>query len=187
MSGVPLLVTRTGRRLDVSNIGPDDIDLEDIIWSTSMTCRYNGYVREFYSVAEHMVLCSKLVAVDYPESGRHVRAALLHDAVEAYVSDLPNPVKAHVAQYKELEQKVERVIWAKFGLPDDHAFWQEIKWYDLLALQVESATLRFTQAERDEAQARIPGRFRDLHATGLAPKWAAYRYRMTLRKHGYEV
>lgn len=92
---------------------PGDIHVPDIAYALSKLCRYGGHCLDFYSVAEHSVLASYLVP---PRFALH---ALLHDAAEAYLVDLPRPIKRSLALYKAIERRNERIIWPHFGLPID--------------------------------------------------------------------
>lgn len=92
---------------------PDDIDIVDIAHSLALQCRFNGHCKKFYSVAEHSVRCSLLLA----EKGCDLSLwALLHDAAEAYVGDLPRPVKEQMPQFREIEDALLEVIIKHFGL-----------------------------------------------------------------------
>lgn len=90
---------------------PEEILIDDIAHALGMLCRYGGHCRRFYSVAEHSVLVSKLVPKE------HALLGLLHDATEAYLVDIPRPVKRMLPQYQELEEINWRAIAAKFRLP----------------------------------------------------------------------
>ena len=87
-----------------------EVRLVDIAHSLAMQSRYAGHGKRFYSVAEHSVLIARHVK---PE---HKLAALLHDAPEAYLVDVPRPVKKMLAGYKEAEQNVWLAVAAAFGL-----------------------------------------------------------------------
>lgn len=102
--------TYTGRRFYPLDPRPDEIDPADIAHALSMLCRYAGHVDRFYSVAEHCVLMSEAVA---PE---HALAALLHDATEAYVVDVPRPLKRYLPDYRDIEDRVWYAIARRFGL-----------------------------------------------------------------------
>jgi uncharacterized protein len=90
---------------------PEEVELSDIAWALSMQCRYAGHVRRFYSVAEHSVMVSRFVL---PE---HALWGLLHDASEAYLVDLPRPIKRSMPDYRHHEDALMRVIADRFGLP----------------------------------------------------------------------
>lgn len=100
----------SGGFFDVFNPNPDDIRIEDIAHALSLTCRWGGHCREFYSVAQHCVHVSDLLPLDLALQG------LLHDAAEAYMGDVPRPIKHNIPAFGEQEDKVLRVIWDKFGL-----------------------------------------------------------------------
>lgn len=101
----------TGGWLDTANPRPEDIQIEDIAHSLSLTCRYGGHCKVFYSVAEHCVAVSRVVPREHQLWG------LLHDAAEAYVRDIPSPLKPLLPGYEEVENKVMRAICIRFGLP----------------------------------------------------------------------
>lgn len=107
--------TRGGLAFDYLTMDPLTITIDDIASSLSKQCRFGGHTIRFYSVAEHSVLVSQCVP---PE---HAVTALLHDATEAYLLDLPRPVKhlPALAGYRELEDRLWGVIADKFGLPRD--------------------------------------------------------------------
>ncbi len=92
---------------------PDEIEIRDIAHALSLLCRFNGHCRRFYSVAEHCVHVSGIVA---PETGLW---GLLHDAAEAYLSDIPQPVKQHLDRFHHAEEKMLVAVAEKFGLPAD--------------------------------------------------------------------
>lgn len=86
----------------------EDIDLRDIAHALSLLCRYGGHVERFYSVAEHCVLMS--LAVE-PQNALH---ALLHDATEAYIVDVPRPLKRQLAGYRDIEDMIWVCIAQRF-------------------------------------------------------------------------
>jgi hypothetical protein len=117
----------------------DEIDPVDIAHALSLLCRYGGHVDRFYSVAEHCVLMSNAVA---PE---HALAALLHDATEAYVCDVPRPLKAYLDAYRAIEDQVWAAIAIRFGLALELP--AEVKQADTRILLNERAAL-MSRAER---------------------------------------
>lgn len=102
--------TFTGRRFYPLSPRPEELDPADIAHALSLLCRYGGHVDRFYSVAEHCLLMSQAVE---PE---HALAALLHDATEAYVVDVPRPLKRQLPGYREIEEQVWYAIAYRFGL-----------------------------------------------------------------------
>lgn len=91
----------------------EDVKLSDIAHALSHLCRFAGHTREFYSVAQHSVLVSHLCR---PEDARW---GLLHDASEAYLSDIVAPLKRSggLSGYREIETRVQLVIAQAFNLP----------------------------------------------------------------------
>lgn len=105
------LQTYTGRQFWPMDPRADEVFIEDIAHSLAMQCRYAGHGMRFYSVAEHSVLIARAAPLE------HALWGLLHDASEAYLVDVPRPVKRHLAGYKEAEDRVTAAITAAFGLP----------------------------------------------------------------------
>lgn len=93
----------------------EKIDICDIAHSLSQLCRFNGHCMSFYSVAQHSILCS-LEARERGFSKKIQLRALLHDAQEAYISDIPRPVKACLPGIKQVEDNLQEMIYRKFGL-----------------------------------------------------------------------
>jgi len=90
-----------------------DITIEDIAHGLSLLCRFSGQIREFYSVAQHSELVSKLCAP------QHALRGLLHDASEAFLVDIPRPLKSHrqFGFYRRTESAAMRAICNTFGVP----------------------------------------------------------------------
>jgi hypothetical protein len=111
----------------------DMIMIDDIAHALSQQCRFGGHLPEYYSVAQHSVIISYIV----PD---HLKmAALLHDAAEAYVLDIPRPIKVNLPGYKEMEERILKLIFQKFDL--DYALMQEIKAFDDSMLDMEWSVL----------------------------------------------
>jgi len=168
--------TYTGKAFKPFEPTPEMIDLRDIAHALSMICRFNGHCRQFYSVAEHCVRMSEEVR---PIVAIH---ALLHDAAEAYVSDVARPIKPHLPMFKAIEGKVMDVIYEHFNLQIDPAIEAEIKCADLGMLATERSQLMAIKAPEwdslkgvppykitlecwspDKAEACFLGRFLELH------------------------
>ena len=107
------IMTYTKIMFDPLHPDVDLIDIEDIAHALSMLCRANGHFKSFYSVAQHSINCMKEAkARGYSE--RIQMACLLHDASEAYLSDVTRPVKAELPRYKEIEAPLQEIIWNKW-------------------------------------------------------------------------
>ena len=104
------ILTHTAKKFHPLNPDPELIEIEDIAHSLSLQCRYNGHCHDFYSVAEHSVRLSQVVPTEDALWG------LLHDAAEAYFSDLPRPIKNQFPKFRELEDALLEMIMHRFGL-----------------------------------------------------------------------
>jgi hypothetical protein len=102
--------TFTGRRFFPLGPKPGDLDLRDVAHALSLQCRFNGHCLRFYSVAEHSVRVSRALPLGLAAWG------LLHDAAEAYLSDLPSPIKRQMPLFQDAENKLLVVIAERFGL-----------------------------------------------------------------------
>lgn len=105
--------TYSGKRFYARDVRVEDIDIRDIAHSLSLQCRFAGHCKEFYSVAQHSII----VASNLPDELK--LWGLLHDASEAYLVDLPRPIKHNTVlgeEYRKIEQIVQEVIKEKFGL-----------------------------------------------------------------------
>ena len=91
----------------------EDIKIEDIAHALSLMCRANGHYTEFYSVGAHCLNCYD-EAVARRETPRIRMACLLHDASEAYLSDITRPVKKNLEKYLEIEERLQNLIYEKF-------------------------------------------------------------------------
>lgn len=91
----------------------EDIWIQDIAHALSLMTRANGHFREFYSVAQHSLDCA-MAAKEEGRGAREVLACLLHDASEAYLSDITRPVKANLPEYRKIEKRLQDAIYAKY-------------------------------------------------------------------------
>ena len=123
------ITTYTGKHFKPTDPNPELIDIPDIAHALSLICRGNGHVKTFWSVGQHCICCAKEAAAR-GLSDRMVLACLLHDASEAYISDIIRPVKAHLSNYLEIESMIMDVILEHFGLSDlseeENAMWKQI-------------------------------------------------------------
>lgn len=116
--------TYTGKKFWFDNPTVDMIDIVDIAHSLAMQCRYSGHCLKFYSVAEHSCILH-----DYylafkgftQDSNERALELLLHDASEAYLTDVPRPIKPYIPEYVTMEKKIEKAIAQKFGTQYPHA------------------------------------------------------------------
>lgn len=111
----------SGRRLDLLDPSPLDIEIADIAHGLARVARWNGQTKgaHAFSVAQHCLLVEQIASELRPRATRAFRlAALLHDAAEYVVGDLISPFKAAVGlDYKSLENRLGRAIHLRFGLP----------------------------------------------------------------------
>lgn len=111
--GSAWMQTATGRAFYPLDPRPEDLDLFEIASGLSRQCRYGGQIGrlEFYSVAEHCVLLS------YAAPPELAAWALLHDASEAFICDVPRPIKPALAGYAEAEARLMQAVAVRYGLP----------------------------------------------------------------------
>ncbi len=107
------IMTHSKKMFDPLHPDVSLIDIEDIAHALSMLCRANGHFRSFYSVGQHCINCMR-EAESRGFSRRVQLACLLHDASEAYLSDVTRPVKQELPQYKLIEEPLQNVIWKKW-------------------------------------------------------------------------
>lgn len=108
------LQTFTGRKFWPCDPKPEEVFIEDIAHSLSMQCRYAGHCLRFYSVAEHSVLIARHLAAK--TAAEVALWGLLHDASEAYLIDVPRPVKPYLTGYKVAEARVMAAVTLRFEL-----------------------------------------------------------------------
>lgn len=107
------ITTYGGTHFEPVNPRAEDIHITDIAHALSLLCRGNGHVKHFFSVGQHCINCA-VEAVARGYSGRVCLACLLHDAGEAYMSDVTRPFKKYLPEYKVYEEKLLSVIYEKY-------------------------------------------------------------------------
>jgi hypothetical protein len=137
----------SGRRLDLLNPSPLDVEIGDIAHGLARVARWNGQTSgaHAFSVAQHCVLVERITSELRPRLGREARlTALLHDAPEYVIGDLISPFKAAVGiDYKDFELRLLAAIHIRFGLPPKtpHELEGIIKRADLIAAYFEATQL----------------------------------------------
>jgi uncharacterized protein len=135
----PYLQTVSGRWVNPFDPDPEQLDAGDIARALANQCRFGGHSRVFYSVAQHSVIVSELVESRGGDT-EDAFAALMHDATEAYLGDMPHPIKHRSrlgTSFREAEAHLEQVIRERFGIRADVL---EIKRVDRALLAAERRT-----------------------------------------------
>ena len=114
------ITTFTGKHFDPTRPNIHDIDIKDIAHALSLTCRGNGHVKTFFSVGQHCINCVQ-EAYKRRYSTKIILACLLHDASEAYMSDVPRPFKSVLKDYQKCEEYLLDLIYYKYlgGLSEE--------------------------------------------------------------------
>ena len=144
--GPTCIETYSGNVFDVVKPDCSLITPEDIAHSLSLQCRFNGHTEDFYSVAEHCIRVHDAMAYDNHTETVRI-AGLLHDASEAYVCDIPRPVKQALRGYKELEDRVQKQVWLRFNVNVTEETEQIVKAYDEIMLCAEAKHLMPSRGE----------------------------------------
>ncbi len=147
----------SGRRLDLLDPTPMDIEVEDIAHGLAFVARWNGQTKGdyAYSVAEHSLLVTDIYLAMNPNAPvKWQLAALLHDAPEYVIGDMISPVKAAVGPgYEELDDRLMAAIHIRFGLPAKvpATIKKQIKKADKVSAWLEAVQIAgFTDAEADK-------------------------------------
>lgn len=158
-----------------------DFDLADISTGLGFSCRYNGQISRFYSIAEHSVLVADLMAAF---TGGDPMEGLLHDATEAYLTDVPSPFKQLLPDWQKLDKALDAKLREHFNLPAEKT--AECKRADWLALFIEAYHLTADKGAcfadpcglRKTALALVPERDWQLHfhPPGIAPAEWLWKY-----------
>ena len=127
----PYIETYSGEKFYFLNPEPDMIHIEDIAHALANQCRFTGHSSRFYSVAEHSIYVSNQC--------KNRMAGLLHDASEAYLTDVASPVKPHLHNYKTLEDNLMKAIATRFNFK--YPFEEEVHIADKTQLLIEAKYL----------------------------------------------
>jgi 5'-deoxynucleotidase YfbR-like HD superfamily hydrolase len=165
----------SGRRLDLLDPSPLDIEIADIAHGLARVARWNGQTRgeHAFSVAQHSLLVEQIFRLSQPAAGpADLIAALLHDAPEYVIGDMISPFKAAVGGgYKSVERRLQAAVHLRFGLPATlpDRLKTAIKRADQIAAWFEATELAgFAETEAEKFFGRPRGFARD--ALDLAPR-----------------
>ena len=179
-TGRAWIATASGEKFYLLNPTPETIHIGDIAHALAMACRWTGHTKYHYSVAQHSYYCSLLVKPKFAAS------ALLHDASEAYLGDMNRPLKYFTragVEYRKIEERVEEVIYRKFGLP--YPMPAEVKEADDQMLYAEKfQLLTITEATRWEALAWSAG---ETQAPITIERWTPRRAKKMFLKRFAEL
>jgi hypothetical protein len=169
----------SGRRLDLIDPSPLDIEIADIAHGLARVARWNGQTSgaHIFSVAQHTLLVEAVMRSQNPRIDARLRlAALLHDAPEYVIGDMISPFKAVLGgDYKLVEKRLLSAIHVRFGLPAvlADAITQQIKNADRGAAYLEATSLAgFREAEARRLFGRDPGLSASVRDDYLTP-WNA--------------
>lgn len=121
-----MITNSLGKEIDLFNLKPEDIVMEDIITALPHICRYGGRCPVHYSVAQHCVELAQY----FLKQGRKdlAKIAILHDACETYLGDVIYPLKIHIPEFMELEMSICKLVYSKYEV--DETLDAEFFWYD---------------------------------------------------------
>lgn len=142
--GDPWAQTYTGRRLYPLRCEPDQIHPEDICRGLAFQSRFSGQTSDFYSIAQHSVLCAMMARAVFLDDETQ-KQCLLHDAAEAYLGDLIRPLKHVLPDFKGIERSVWEAIAIRFGV--DPNLGEEVAYIDNQALALEKLHLCLNSEE----------------------------------------
>jgi 5'-deoxynucleotidase YfbR-like HD superfamily hydrolase len=169
----------SGRRLDLLDPSPLDIEVADIAHGLARVARWNGQTHgaHIFSVAQHTLLVEAVLREQLPRADHTVRlAALLHDAPEYVIGDMISPFKAVIGgAYKVVEHRLLAAIHIRFGLPPVLAaeVTKQIKAADMGAAYLEATRLAgFKEAEAKRLFGKDPGLSQAVQDDYLTP-WSA--------------
>ena len=173
----PWLQTYTGLHLDLLDPQPEQIHWADIAVGLGREHRYAGQTRAAYTVAQHTLLVVAILR----EQGHDdcLTHGLLHDASEAYLKDIPSPLKVLLPEYVCLERRLTHAITAKFGVPYAGEWPDPVKRADALALRAEAwvklnhPPLHDWAGPPEEAVLPGPRSNAALYSRGTAVDWQA--------------
>lgn len=170
--------TYTGRKFWPLAPRIEDVDLVDIQHALGMLCRFGGHSHYFYSVAEHSYIMSRHITPEY------ALYALMHDAAEAYLVDVPRPIKRQLGPiYRDAENALLRVIFEKVGLVPysaDEPLPPQVREMDARMLLTERTQFMPNTAHGWSEIEHLAPVDADLY--GWTPKFAKYAFGVRMRE-----
>lgn len=160
--------TFTGNKFYYDSIDSNELYIEDIAHALANTIRFGGHAKHAYTVAEHSVHISNLVDPDFALWG------LMHDATEAYMMDMPSPLKRFIPKYKELEDRLSNHIFDWFVSPTIKNLNPE-KFLDMFH-RVKDADIKMLITERNQL-------FDNHSLWGLDDLFEPYDFKLNLWSH----
>lgn len=180
----PVILTVGGNYFDLMD--PERtrhvVNLTDIGHALAHICRYTGHCQDFYSVAQHSVLCYHEARELYPDDKFLQVCALLHDAAEAYTNDITSPMKMLLPDYRQLESRIEAVVYSVLGMP--MLLPSEVKRIDLVLLATEKRDIMPACGDWDMLKGIAP-RERKIHP--WSPGMARHMFYASCRELGMNV
>jgi 5'-deoxynucleotidase YfbR-like HD superfamily hydrolase len=133
-----VIETYSGNSFDLFDPNPAEVRLLDVAAGLAHVCRFGGHCQEFYSVAHHSIHVSR----ELPDEPRLQLLGLFHDAGEAYVGDIPRPLKAEFEEFERIEERILDAVWKSVGVesPTDDE-WERVMAADDQLLAYEATNL----------------------------------------------
>lgn len=133
--------TYTGKNLYFLDPDPGNIVLEDIAHGLAFNCRFGGHTKRYYSIALHSLNVSERLG-KMGHGSMLQFYGLLHDAAEAYMGDVPAPIKSNLEKFREIEERILKALWNAFGVsPPSDEQWKKVKQADRKLLNYEAGKL----------------------------------------------
>ena len=183
----------SGRRLDLLDPSPMDVEIIDIAHGLARVSRWNGQTKGVYplSVAQHSVIVERFVSKNAPKLDRRWRlAALLHDAPEYVIGDMITPFKYALGGiYRDIEGRLAEAIHIRFGLPATlpETVSRAIKRADRMAAWLEATQLAgFTEVDAAKILKRPRGTPTNVRIRPVQPEQAAEMFLKRFRLLGGE-
>lgn len=139
------ITTRLGKVINIVDPDPTLFDIRDIAYALSHQSRYGGHADPPVNVAQHSCMVHDFLSADLGGPVRFTASwrlsALLHDAEEAYLVDLPRPVKALFPGYRALGEQMRKAIYKRFGCSEEPSLHTRIKFFDNVVLGIEAVNV----------------------------------------------